>query len=85
MAYIVDQLFPPIQSDEEDIEYSSFNYWRDPVADIPDLLDLNISGGGSADSAASSGGGSGRSTPNTMSATQILNKSLPTIPENIKV
>jgi phosphatidate phosphatase LPIN len=35
MAFIVDQLFPPIQNNDEDnIEYSSFNYWRDPVSDI---------------------------------------------------
>jgi phosphatidate phosphatase LPIN len=41
MTYIVDQLFPPIiKQDEEDyIEYTSFNYWRDPVNE----LDLDIS------------------------------------------
>lgn len=34
MAYIVDQLFPPINDKEESVEFSSFNYWRDPVVDI---------------------------------------------------
>lgn len=73
MAYIVDQLFPPIQNDEEDIEFSSFNYWRDPVIDVSDL-DLNVSGNTS-----------GRTTPSNASSGQALNKSLPTIPENIRV
>lgn len=32
MSSIVDQLFPPIKTDEdENIEYTSFNYWRNPV------------------------------------------------------
>lgn len=36
MTYIVDQLFPPIKLTDEDdcIEYTWFNYWRDPVDDI---------------------------------------------------
>lgn len=78
MAYIVDQLFPPLQSEEsvEDIEYSSFNFWRDPVAELPDI-DLNIGN--------SSPNTSGHVTPTNFAAQQILNKSLPTIPENIKV
>lgn len=79
MAYIVDQLFPPLQSEEnvEDIEYSSFNYWRDPVAELVDI-DLNI--------ANSSPNTSGTVTPTNFGASQMLsNKSLPTIPENIKV
>lgn len=66
MAYIVDQLFPPLQNDEEAIEFSTFNYWREPVLDVSEL-DLNLS-----DST------SGRTTP-------TLNKSLPTIPENLRV
>lgn len=79
MAYIVDQLFPPLQSEEsvEDIEYSSFNYWRDPVADLVDI-DLSI--------ANASPNTSGTVTPTNFGASQMLsNKSLPTIPENIKV
>lgn len=94
MAYIVDQLFPPIQNDEEYIEYSSFNYWRDPVFDIPEL-DLNLSDTAAAVAATvavvAGGNGnaeqpsSGRTTPNSNSSTHILNKALPTIPENIKV
>lgn len=43
MAFIVDQLFPPIKNnDEEDIEYTSFNYWRDPVPDIHLEVDLHV-------------------------------------------
>lgn len=34
MTYIVDQLFPPIKDDEGAVEYSSFNYWREPVYEI---------------------------------------------------
>lgn len=43
MAYIVDQLFPPLQDDQPQtsIEYSNFNYWRDPVADFQLELELN--------------------------------------------
>lgn len=73
MAYIVDQLFPPLQNDEEAIEFSSFNYWRDPVLDATEL-DLNLSGNTS-----------GRTTPSNSSGNQSLNKSLPTIPENIRM
>lgn len=45
MAYIVDQLFPPVNDREESVEFSSFNFWREPVADIncDDLLDANSS------------------------------------------
>ncbi|XP_017865930.1 PREDICTED: phosphatidate phosphatase LPIN3 isoform X4 [Drosophila arizonae] len=37
MTYIVDQLFPPVKHDEVDIEFSNFNYWRDPIPDLPEL------------------------------------------------
>ncbi|KAH8284613.1 hypothetical protein KR018_005454 [Drosophila ironensis] len=39
MAYIVDQLFPPVKHDEASAEFSNFNYWRDPIPDldIPEL------------------------------------------------
>jgi hypothetical protein len=30
-----------LTDEDDDIEYTSFNYWRDPVADVDDL---NISG-----------------------------------------
>lgn len=45
MAYIVDQLFPPVNDREESVEFSSFNFWREPVFDIncDDLLDSNAS------------------------------------------
>lgn len=84
MAYIVDQLFPPIMHiEEEDSEFTSFNYWRDPVPDI----DLNI------DLSSSSQSGSGSSTPVNNGTTIVLTgkvtptsiliqQALPTIPEN---
>lgn len=40
MAYIVDQLFPPVNDREESVEFSSFNYWREPVLDISDCDQL---------------------------------------------
>lgn len=45
MAYIVDQLFPPVNDREESVEFSSFNFWREPVVDIncDDFLDMNAS------------------------------------------
>lgn len=48
MAYIVDQLFPPVNDREESVEFSSFNFWREPVIDIncEDLLDANASPSG---------------------------------------
>lgn len=45
MAYIVDQLFPPVNDREESVEFSSFNFWREPVIDIncDDILDTSQS------------------------------------------
>lgn len=39
MTYIVDQLFPPIKftDEDDDIEYTAFNFWRDPVTDVDDI------------------------------------------------
>lgn len=34
MAYIADQLFPPIKEDEGSVEFSNFNYWREPLPDL---------------------------------------------------
>lgn len=35
---IVDQLFPPVTKnvvdEDDDIEFTSFNYWRDPFTDV---------------------------------------------------
>lgn len=84
MAYIVDQLFPPIKHIEaEDIEFTSFNYWREPLADIDLNLDLSgssQSGSGSSTPVASTGLPllSGKVTP---TSTLVL-QALPTIPEN---
>ena len=69
MTHIVDQLFPPKKLTDEDdcIEYTSFNYWRDPVTDV----DLDISDGAST------------SLDNSNTSLQaIQSKPLPTIPEN---
>lgn len=83
MAYIVDQLFPPMKHIEaEDIEFTSFNYWREPLADI----DLNLDLSGSSQS------GSGSSTPvagtsallsgKVTPTSTLIQQALPTIPEN---
>lgn len=40
MTYIVDQLFPPINDIEESVEFSNFNYWREPVQDLGIEIDL---------------------------------------------
>lgn len=47
MAYIVDQLFPPVNDREESVEFSNFNFWREPVIDVncDDLLDVNLLNG----------------------------------------
>jgi len=37
MTYIVDQLFPPVKHDEVAVEFSNFNYWRDPIVNLPEL------------------------------------------------
>lgn len=84
MAYIVDQLFPPIKHvDQEDSEYTSFNYWRDPVPDIELSLDLSSSsqsGSGSTSPVTSASNAliSGKVTPTSL----LIQQALPTIPEN---
>lgn len=83
MAYIVDQLFPPMKHIEaEDIEFTSFNYWREPLADIDLNLDLSgssQSGSGSSTPVAGSGALlSGKVTPTST----LIQQALPTIPEN---
>lgn len=79
MAYIVDQLFPPIKHiEEEDSEFTSFNYWRDPVPDIDLTFDMS----------SSSQSGSGSSTPVSLLSgkltptSTLVQQALPTIPEN---
>lgn len=68
MTYIVDQLYPPInKEDEGEIEYTSFNYWRDPVSDF----ELPVESGSSPIPDA----------PNTV-LQNVQSKPLPTIPEN---
>lgn len=69
MTYIVDQLFPPVMFEdlEENIEYTSFNYWREPVSDV----DLDLTGSNGSPTPESSG-----------QVTQVTSKPLATIPEN---
>ncbi|XP_053689451.1 phosphatidate phosphatase LPIN3 [Sabethes cyaneus] len=86
MAYIVDQLFPPIKHiEEEDSEYTSFNYWRDPVPDIDLNLDLssNSQQGGNVSTAAlnTTSGGALPYEKVTPTST-LIQQALPTIPEN---
>lgn len=45
MAYIVDQLFPPIirtSDSDDDMEYTSFNYWREPL----DTIEIDVESAG---------------------------------------
>ncbi|XP_020717103.1 phosphatidate phosphatase LPIN2 isoform X4 [Ceratitis capitata] len=70
MTYIVDQLFPPIRDDEGDVEYSNFNYWRDPIPDLDLVLDNTTT---TAIEAA---------TSNNNEVNAMLQKGLATIPEN---
>ncbi|XP_050073564.1 phosphatidate phosphatase LPIN3 [Anopheles maculipalpis] len=81
MAYIVDQLYPPIKHiEEEDNEYTSFNYWREPVPEI-DFDACDISGFALPSSGAASYPftvASGKVTPTAT----LIQQALPTIPEN---
>ena len=40
MTSIVDQLYPPTNDSEEPVEFSNFNFWRDPVPELNFELDL---------------------------------------------
>ncbi|XP_030388240.1 phosphatidate phosphatase LPIN3 isoform X2 [Scaptodrosophila lebanonensis] len=42
MTYIVDQLFPPVKHDETAVEFSNFNYWRDPIPELDIPLDTAV-------------------------------------------
>lgn len=78
MTNIVDQLFPPINTIEESVEFSNFNYWREPVAEM-DLMSMELAEVVAASSVGGGGGGSNQHTPTAHS------KQLATIPENQKV
>lgn len=83
MAYIVDQLYPPIKHiEEEDNEYTSFNYWREPVPEIDfnacDITGLSVPSSSGVSSLSSSTSGSGKITPTAT----LIQQALPTIPEN---
>lgn len=69
MTYIVDQVFPPMNDIEESIEYTNFNYWREPVIDIDCLDPLNTSDTPKPNQ------------PSTITTSQLLSKQLPAIPE----
>ncbi|XP_011204863.2 phosphatidate phosphatase LPIN3 isoform X2 [Bactrocera dorsalis] len=68
MTYIVDQLFPPLRDDEGAVEYSNFNYWRDPIPELDLVLDTS-----SAET---------NNTSNNGEVNALLQKGLATIPEN---
>lgn len=56
MTYIVDQLFPPVKPDEmAAIEYSTFNFWRDPLPEL-DLLENQSLGNPTTATVNNSGG-----------------------------
>lgn len=78
MAYIVDQLFPPINDKEELVEFSNFNFWREPVLEIDceQLLDVSTNANASADQLP---------RVSHLPATPLTDTELPSIPENIKV
>lgn len=83
MTFIVDQLFPPIKltDEDDDIEYTSFNYWRDPVADME--IDIPVAAPGSPGSSAGTTGDSSKDQVKIAAAPQVIqSKPLPTIPEN---
>ncbi|XP_050327405.1 phosphatidate phosphatase LPIN3-like isoform X2 [Bactrocera neohumeralis] len=71
MTYIVDQLFPPIRDDEGAVEYSNFNYWRDPIPELDLVLDTS-----SAET------NNTNNTSNNGEVNALLQKGLATIPEN---
>lgn len=54
MAYIADQLFPPIATIEESAEFSNFNYWREPVFQLDDLLPADALDGAAGPAAVAS-------------------------------
>ena len=83
MTYIVDQLFPPIKLTDEDvdIEYTSFNYWRDPVADME--IEIPVATPGSPGSTTATTGDLTKEQIKIAAALQVIqSKPLPTIPEN---
>ena len=73
MTYIVDQLFPPLKDDEGSIEFSNFNYWREPVVEL--LLDVDVVSAAAATALITNTNGSNP-------ANILPTKSLATIPEN---
>lgn len=87
MTYIADQLFPPINTIEESVEFSNFNYWREPVLELDDFK-LTTSGDTAAHDASTQ-------TPSVRGVSPPLGdakplsptsaKNLPSIPEHRKV
>lgn len=69
MANLVDQLFPPIirtSDSDDDMEYTSFNYWREPL----DIIEIDFE----------SVGPEKISLP-VIPVQMLQSKTLPTIPE----
>ncbi|XP_037819727.1 phosphatidate phosphatase LPIN2 isoform X5 [Lucilia sericata] len=85
MTFIVDQLFPPIKPDEvAAVEFSHFNYWRDPIPEIDlTLVDsINTSTGSNTTLNGSIGGGSTTNDQSNTTLNGSHSKTLTTIPEN---
>lgn len=85
MTFIVDQLFPPIKltDEDDDIEYTSFNYWRDPVADMEIEITIPSATPGSPGSSTATTGDSSKDQNKIAASVQVIqSKPLPTIPEN---
>ncbi|KAI8128683.1 hypothetical protein CVS40_1920 [Lucilia cuprina] len=86
MTYIVDQLFPPIKPDEvAAVEFSHFNYWRDPIPEIDLTLVDSINTSTGSNTTLNGSIGSGGSITNDQSNTTLNgshSKTLTTIPEN---
>lgn len=86
MAYIADQLFPPVKENDwtGDDEYSSFNFWREPISEVefevdgvPTLNTSSTSGPPPSGEASSS-----NNTPPNGGSASVPAGALSTIPEN---
>lgn len=66
MTYIVDQLFPPVKPDEmAAIEYSHFNFWRDPLPELE--LSANLFGNTNGNTS-----NTGNSNQNSVNPTAVV-------------
>lgn len=83
MTFIVDQLFPPIVKSDDDgdnIEFTSFNYWREPIGNVEFELDIPTSSGLKPEKESKEPANPAAASANALQI--IQSTSLPTIPEN---